>query len=121
METVLDELSKLQVSWDGYGASAIHPQTKRNAEVALKVLSAAGVTPDLVPNTNGTISFELQTARCQFTIEIGKTRYVGVVMQWGEPRVTFSGECQDVHAVVAAMGDAVKRVRAHLGEDVWSP
>lgn len=78
METVrrsVDELAFPEPNWDGYGALAISGEAKRNALTALDLLATTTPPPTVVPNPNGTLSFEWETEYGVGNLEIGKTRY----------------------------------------------
>lgn len=75
MPNAIDELERLAVNWDGYGAVAIHADTIARARRILDALRAVGFDPEVTPNPNGTVSFEWDSVH----IEVGRTRGVGVV------------------------------------------
>ena len=82
----------LEDNWDGYGGASVHADTAANAKLALKAFLLRDLFPDLVPNSNGTISFEWTSARGGAVIEIGRTRYVGVIRPKGAADYPIAGE-----------------------------
>ncbi len=85
----------LQANWDGYGGSPIHADTALNARAALTVFQQSGVVPDIVPNPNGTISFEWSNSRGEAHVEIGKSRFVGLIQPNGTAYIPIAGETRD--------------------------
>ncbi len=71
----IDAFAALGDNWDGYGALPISEAAIRNARFVLERLSHSCPTPDVVPNSNGTISFEWETRSAYACLEIGVTRY----------------------------------------------
>jgi hypothetical protein len=108
----LNEICALSRGWDGYDALPIHPDTAVSARVALSAFTNIGVMPELTPNPNGTISFEWTGDFGDSHIEVGKSRYVGIVYLRDEGKYPFVGanssgeifrrEMQDFAAFVAA-------------------
>jgi hypothetical protein len=72
---ILDGFAKLGPDWDGYGALPLEPGTIANAKGVLAMLLAECPFPDLVPNSNGTISFEWESGRGIASLEVGATRF----------------------------------------------
>jgi hypothetical protein len=73
--TAVEQFAFAEANWDGYGALAISPDTKKNALAALSRLEATAPAPSVVPNSNGTISFEWETGQGIGNLEIGRTRF----------------------------------------------
>lgn len=71
----IDEIIAMPADWDGYGALPINARTASNAKNALKLLLAVTPTPDITPNTNGTISLEWESSQGVAHLEIGATRF----------------------------------------------
>ena len=71
----IESLSQLDEDWDGYGAVKISSETRNNALHILHTLPSKLATPDIVPNPNGTISFEWENDKTVAHLEIGKTRF----------------------------------------------
>lgn len=71
----IDQLASMPADWDGYGALPISQETKLNAERALEVVARNAPVPDILPNSNGTLSFEWETAAGSGHLEIGQTRF----------------------------------------------
>jgi hypothetical protein len=88
----MEAICALRANWDGYGGLPIHPETARHAKSALRVFQQLPVGPDITPNPNGTISFEWSSPRGEAHIEMGKTRYVGIVRPKGSGDIQLSGE-----------------------------
>lgn len=88
----LQAICLLKENWDGHGGAAINARTGRYATMALSTFETYGLAPDIVPNSNGTISFEWLSAKGRAHIEIGKSRYVGIVRPNGAPEIPVSGD-----------------------------
>ncbi len=73
-ETQIEELSRMEKNWDGYGALPISSATKYNALSVLRGIVPHAPPPDITPNPNGTISFEWESPRGKAHLEIGQTR-----------------------------------------------
>jgi len=71
----IEQLARMPENWDGYGALPIRPETAQNALDALKMLPDEIPMPDIVPNSNGTISFEWESPSGIGHLEIGRTRF----------------------------------------------
>lgn len=87
----IDTISKLGEDWDGYGAARISDQATK---YATDFLMAAGVdfpAPDVVPNSNGTISLGWQSAKNAVHLEIGAATFFLSIDQGGEP--IFISDC----------------------------
>jgi hypothetical protein len=71
----IEDLAYVEPNWDGYDALAISAETKRNALNAQRTLETVAPPPSVIPNSNGTLSFEWETERGIGHLEIGRTRY----------------------------------------------
>jgi hypothetical protein len=71
----VEEFAAMPENWDGYGALQISPETKKNAQAALDVILLHAPSPDITPNSNGTVSFEWETAKGISHLEIGRTKF----------------------------------------------
>lgn len=74
-KTKIRELGSMPENWDGYGATRISRETEKNAINAIDILLLSAPAPDIVPNPNGTISFEWETDQGIGHLEIGKTKF----------------------------------------------
>jgi hypothetical protein len=71
----INDLYDMPENWDGYGGKRICYETRQNAIRAVDILLRNLPIPDIVPNPNGTISFEWESAQGIGHLEIGKTRF----------------------------------------------
>lgn len=71
----VDQPAYSEPNWDGYGALPISGEAKRNAIAALQLFANTTPSPTVIPNPNGTWSFEWETDQGIGHLEIGKTRY----------------------------------------------
>jgi hypothetical protein len=71
----ISEMAAMSENWDGYGALKISQETEKNAIHAIDVLLRSAPVPDIVPNPNGTISFEWESSQGVGHFEIGKTKF----------------------------------------------
>lgn len=113
-DELLDEICALTENWDGYGGRPIHEDTAANSKLALKFFLNSGITPELTPNSNGTISFEWTSDLGEAHIEFGRTRFVGNVRPKGSQIIGFSGETADSEAFFTALRNIVATVEAAL-------
>lgn len=110
----LAAICSLEENWDGYAGASVHADTASNAKLALRTFLSRDLFPDLVPNSNGTISFEWTSARGEAVIEVGKTRFVGVIRPKGAADYPIAGETgtadkfkADVMAIAAVVAAAL--------------
>lgn len=82
-QSQLQKITELQANWDGYGGLPIHSDTAVNAKAALEVFQLANITPEITPNSNGTISFEWASSKGRAHVEVGKIRFVGILRPKG--------------------------------------
>jgi hypothetical protein len=73
-ENQIEELSRLEENWDGYGGIPIKESTKLHSLAALRGILLAAPNPEITPNPNGTLSFEWETQRGVAHLEIGQTK-----------------------------------------------
>jgi hypothetical protein len=73
-ENQIEELSRLQENWDGYGGVPINEYTKYHSMAALRGILESAPHPEITPNPNGTLSFEWATKRGVAHLEIGQTK-----------------------------------------------
>ena len=74
-ESVIRELSELPDGWDGYGALSIGESTAAHAVIAIRQLCNVTRAPEIVPNSNGTLSLLWDTPEGRAHLEIGETRF----------------------------------------------
>lgn len=91
----LRQFCDLTPNWDGYGALPLHEDTKANATLGLSIFKSFSRAPEIVPNSNGTVSFEWQTDAGEALMEIGRTRFVAIVRPVGSTEFTSSGSAED--------------------------
>ena len=71
----IEDFSKFEKDWDGYGALPIHERVIKSAKYYITSLPDRFPCPDLTPDPNGTISMEWETREGIAHLELGKTRY----------------------------------------------
>lgn len=71
----VEQFAAVEANWDGFGALQISEDTKRNALTALSRFESIAPAPAVIPNPNGTLSFEWETEEGIGHLEIGRTRY----------------------------------------------
>jgi hypothetical protein len=71
----IEGFARMPENWDGYGAVRIRTETKQNAIDALEMLHDKVPMPDIIPNPNGTLSFEWESLAGIGHLEIGRTRF----------------------------------------------
>ena len=94
----LREICSLDPNWDGYGGLPIHGETARIAKVALQVFQHFSIVPEITPNPNGTISLEWSSPRGRAHLEVGKSRYVGIVRPNANADIPLSGNASELAA-----------------------
>ncbi len=101
----IDEYGEFENDWDGYGAKPIDPITLSNAHAAaLALLSSWELpAPDLTPNSNGTISFEWESATGFAHLEVGKSRYAFFIKLESGDRFVRDGEASSVESLLAKL------------------
>lgn len=99
--TIVDHLAAMDANWDGYGALKINERTARNAKTALSLMLSYIGSPDIIPNANGTLSFEWTSPRGEAHLEIGMNRFSAYVKAIGNPAVPIEGQATAVPAALA--------------------
>ncbi len=105
----IDQLASMPTDWDGYGALPISQETKLNALRALDVVTRRAPVPDIVPNSNGTLSFEWETAAGFGHLEIGQTRFSFHLKPnaVGSKSILADGQAADIPMNIGAYVSAV--------------
>ena len=89
----LEHFRAFGTGWDGYGAKPINATVIDNVYSILSSLAPAfTVSPDIVPNPNGTISLEWESDFGYAMLEIGKTRISFYAKPTRGPVTRFDGE-----------------------------
>lgn len=91
----LEVAASLTDGWDGYGASRIDSKIISNSKRILEIIAPLVGAPEIVPNTNGTISFELESPTGFAHIEIGKTKISFFAKSAEGDRFTFDGNLEE--------------------------
>lgn len=92
----LDAMSRLGDDWDGYGAEQISERATQYAADFLMAASAEDFpAPDVVPNSNGTITLAWQSAKNEAHLEIGSTEFLLSIDHGGLP-LYISGEASEL-------------------------
>lgn len=71
----LEELATLPTDWDGHGAIPIAMGTVSNVRVMLSSILKAVTSPEVTPNSNGTVSLEWESNLGFAHLEIGLTKF----------------------------------------------
>lgn len=105
----IERLALMPADWDGYDALPISRETKRNALRALEVLARNAPIPEIVPNSNGTLSFEWETAAGGGHLEIGQTRFSFYLKPnaVGPKPILMDGKADDIPVQIGAYVSAV--------------
>src|SRR5438105_1467474 len=72
-EVMLDELSKLKLDWDGYGALPVALEGCAPARTFVALTPQGMLAPEINPTSNGTVSLEWVSRDGEAYIEIGRT------------------------------------------------
>jgi hypothetical protein len=76
----ISKLSKLKAGWDGALSRPLHRDAIQAAETLIKNISSSerflASSVEITPNTNGTITFEWDSALGSAYLEFGATRFV---------------------------------------------
>lgn len=84
-QVILQELAKLKRDWDGYDALPVTTDSCAHAQRFLAVTPQGMSAPEITPTSNGTITFEWESAGGGALLEIGRTRYSGHIQpKYGE-------------------------------------
>jgi hypothetical protein len=97
------ELQGLPQGWDGEDGIQISAEAAGRTTRALFALACQVPVPEVIPNSNGTLTLEWSTRSGRANIEIGKTRFSGYVEAIGGPTGYFNGTNQDVGAFVGSV------------------
>jgi hypothetical protein len=112
----IGQIGALETNWDGDGAPAIDPLIVQSA---LRVLDALPppLQAEVSPNTNGTISFYLNTDNRYAELEIGLTRYGWTSFRNGNRQATAarSGSVDEI-----PHGDGIVSLMDELQEEAAS-
>jgi hypothetical protein len=103
----IDELAYTEPNWDGYNALPVSGDAKRNALAALGALARTAPTPTVVPNPNGTLSFEWETEYGIGHLEIGKTRYSFYVKPASGRALLSDGDADKISGFLGTFVDGV--------------
>jgi hypothetical protein len=76
-QQVIDDISKLLFDWDGYGGLPTNAESLSFARNFIASAPMAMASPEISPNSYGTISLEWQTDLAEAYLDIGRTRYSG--------------------------------------------
>jgi hypothetical protein len=112
LRKAVDDVTYAEANWDGYGALPISGETKRNAIAALNVLAGTIPAPTVVPNPNGTLSFEWETESGVGNLEIGKTRYSFYVKTKAGRAILSDGEANKVMGFLTDVVEGVLSPKA---------
>jgi hypothetical protein len=103
-QTKVDEFSTMPRGWDGYGAEAIGAVTGGHTKNALSIFSVQLPMPDIIPNSNGTLSLEWETKAGAAHLEIGRTKCSLYIRPADNANpLYFSGTPLEVDGGVAAL------------------
>lgn len=91
----ISEISKLEENWDGYGASRISESAIYHATGFLTAASMSLPAPDVVPNSNGTISLGWESVHSAAHLEIGTATFMLSIDTGREP-VFISGPTSEI-------------------------
>ena len=107
---ILDELALLETDWDGYGAPPIAAEALEKARVLWSRLSKILPQPDVVPNPNGTISFEWESDKGWANIEIGKKSFAVYVAPIDAEPISKTRCLPDDRARLLETVNAIQRI-----------
>lgn len=100
---IVEEISRLPVNWDGFGALAITPEVRSNALSALQAILPEVQQPEISPTVNGTIAFEWESPRGIAQLEIGVTRYSFFVARSDAEPVLMDGEAHGIRREIGRL------------------
>lgn len=103
----IQEFGSMKDGWDGYGALPISAVTVENSNGAMDLLLRFAPVPDIVPNSNGTISFEWETAHGFAHLEIGKTRFSFYLKLRAGAPTSLSGDANNMPSEVGEIISAL--------------
>lgn len=79
------DLASLPNGWDGEGAAAISDNIVNRVKTILSQTRSLAASPDLIPNTNGTISLEWESDDRFIHLEIGENDFSLLLGSSGTP------------------------------------
>jgi hypothetical protein len=103
----VDELAYTEPNWDGYGALPISGEAKRNAITALNAFVSSTPPPTVVPNPNGTLSFEWESEHGIGHLEIGKNRYSFYVKPNSGRAILSDGDADKIGSFLGSFVEGV--------------
>ena len=100
---LLEEIRQLtnRDNWDGYGSFSVDSIVIENTEKFLSLLNNFSV--ELHPTTNGCISIEIIKENKNFYLEIGLSKYSGILEKDNRPHVFFYGytvDMKNIHQLI---------------------
>jgi hypothetical protein len=107
---ILDELALLEANWDGYGSSPIATAALEKARFLWPRLSAVLSHPNVVPNPNGTISFEWESDNGWANIEIGKKTFAVYVAPKNDEPISQTRCLPDDEIRLSEAIEAIRRI-----------
>lgn len=82
----IEKLAAMPANWDGEGALQICEEAKGNAKATVDAVFPNVPSPEIIPNPNGTISFEWESEKGKAHLEIGRTQFSFYIKpRQGEP------------------------------------
>lgn len=99
VQETIKQAAHAEPNWDGYGALRISTETKDNALTAIRSILPVAPTPEISPNSNGTLSFEWETREGKAHMEIGRTRYSFYVNPRNGVPILYEGAVDDVSRI----------------------
>jgi len=97
-EAKIAEIASLPEGWDGYGAIRIGKETLQNAKNAINELHSFAPSPDITPNTNGTISLEWESDEGYGHLEIGRTKFSFYIKPVAGQPIFADGDADNIGA-----------------------
>lgn len=93
----IEEIREFAVhdNWDGYGACSVDNIVIENTEKFLSLLNK-DFSVEIEPTTNGCISIEIIKENKNLYIEIGMTKYSGILEKNHKPNIFFDGYTIDM-------------------------
>ena len=111
----LERLTGLDSNWDGEGAVSISQRVVENAKFALLALLGSGRSPEIFPNSNGTVSLEWE-ARPAAHLEVGLTSF-SMYVTGPTQSDYFSGAVTDLArmapAILAALAPSSRTIPSY--------
>jgi len=91
-QQTIEEFSKLEKNWDGYGALPVTAESRLFAQGFLAVAPTVMLSPEISPTSNGTIGLEWQSREGEAYLEIGRTRYSGHIQPRNGTTIYIEGQ-----------------------------